>query len=367
MRAEVNNTDDTVMGTLKSLMDQMSFNEHWKMYANSAFLESDGYVAEDDFRSGTELQLDTYADTVLAVMMEASVKVLATVVIIGVSMLLLSCVKAYKVRIDDEPPIVAEEREPEEDFVNSYDDLGDEEEEEPPNPVVYMAFGRVKDHHILASWNPEADAGTVGESEATFGKLMKAAHSKLKAGDKNKLVSKGFNFYFFYESGGGFMAGVTIVDKQYQDKHAYASVADLMKQAMKIKRVEIGHDDDNLQISTKEQCHAGAMTDTLSGTFSELFAKYKNPEANSAMGKALGKMSNVKNQMQSATATVKETDQAYNELEKTSHTMDAFAKRFEEHSEVAVYKQQVERCKLYITYFITLFDIVSLVVIWALL
>jgi len=347
MRLEENDDEDAV-DQLKTKVQEV-----WEQNRVAAESLSEQAV-QTEITYGESMRLR--AVSTVMVMMEASAKVMATAVVLGISALLIMVVNSHKVRIDDEPPIVTEQpaSSSQDPAIATYDNIGDEEEEEEAkHPLVYLAFGRVKDHTILASWHPETEQEMRITCQQTFTKLLKAAKTKLKAGDKNKLKAQSFEVYFFLDSDREYMTAVSIIEDTYEDKHAYSCVSELMKSARKMRSLEKAKD--------------GGCTDSLSGTLIELFAKWKCPAEHSTYGKALSKINTVKNTMTQNEVQVQSNMSGLHELEQSSHTMDAFAERFKDHSEVAVEKHQWERTKLNIFYGTFAFDVVSIIVIWVLL
>lgn len=325
----------------------------------------------------TRQLVHSIANSEANLMMESSAKGIATLVILIVSFLLITVVKARKIRVDDdddEPPpqqpkgkdlpLLGEADASDADEaagsvhtaqVAKVDDgRNGSIQSDSEHPISYLAFGRVKDRHVLAAWHPEIEEDTIAEAEDTFEKLLKAGKAKLKPGDKNKLKAKGgMEVYFFMEADGEFMTCAAITDSTYQDKFAYQLLSDLMKAGKKM--------------DTAHTCKEGQLTESLSEPMNELHSKYKKPLEASALGKTLSKMHDVEHTMGDNKQTAEQTQAQMQDLEHSTTNLDHLADKFDKHSEAAVAKEQWERTKQCIIFSTFVFDVVSLFVIWVIL
>lgn len=314
------------------------------------------------------------------VMMEAPMKVMYTAVILGVSFVLLAAVKSYKVHTDDDDDedkapdhheAVPDKAAADENPLKVVEEEKEEEDEYVLHPFAFMAFGRTKDHTILAQFegpDVEDKARAIHDFKETFEKLMKAAHQgKLKGGTRNKMNMKldddqnkdkehSTKIYYYLDDESKFMTALLVVDPYYADKFAYSCLNEFMGAAHEMTR--------NYEADT---CGENGLDQLMDTTMRELFSKFKEPEARTAYGKTLGKMTMVKSELENAATTVAETGHALDSLEESTSSMDKLSKEFNKHAETAKWKHQMERYKMYITYGTIAFDVTSLSILWLVL
>lgn len=299
------------------------------------------------------------------VMMEAPMKAMYTAVILGVSVVIITAVKSWHVHVEDEEETKYREAAQASDKVvvqENAQEAAKEEEEEIKHPLAFMAFGRVKDHTVLAQYEgPDAEEKVVEEFHETFEKLMKAAKKgRVQHGQRNVFKEKDTfaNCRVFYalDNEGQFMSALAVIDPVYLEKYAYGCLNEFMGEAHEKTREY-----------DAEHCGKNGLDQLMDTQMGELFEKFKAPETHTVYGQTLNKFTMVKAEINSSAAVVSETGDSLTALEESTHSMDVFAREFNEHAETAKWKHQVERYKMYITYGTIAFDVASLSILWLVL
>mmetsp|Transcript_18727 Transcript_18727/g.41782 ORF Transcript_18727/g.41782 Transcript_18727/m.41782 type:complete len:205 (-) Transcript_18727:30-644(-) len=177
--------------------------------------------------------------------------------------------------------------------------------------LPFLAVGRISGAESTFC-ETSLEGAELTKVEGTFKKMLGAAAKSLKPGDSKRLTWEGKSVIAMVDQLGFFMAFL-VADKDYPERHG----KDLLKHVLSETSRAAVDSDDNEKIK-----------EALQPSVRSLLEKYSDPASFDDLSKALGKMKDVKSQMEDNMKAIGDNTNELKKLEAKTGTLASSASVF---------------------------------------